>query len=485
MAQGRPLLDRNYSYTLMADVHGDEIRYEENRAASSLPSSSSSSSSSSSNKKYKQNDSTSNPSPFRILSNELNQSILLKNIQSMITDRVSDTELCKRVAELCYSVSSDTMSKPGDAPTSLPTPPSWVNCDTQTFWDEINRMMHFYTDRELDVYYYRTNIRDIGWNEFVRRRRGGRIIFIEQTEDYQEAWEASGFEHPWWASAVPTTPKEHFLYMCKKRQLASMPGTTVGNFYEVFDLEQEYSFLAAFWRMFDLTAEQIQSGVQMPAFTTIMQGMLTSEDEGKWYGARPVWRKHHTYMKLFRNFHPKVRFSNANIAMTAVKQRWKNLRHVGTRLQTNPFVVYAAMTTNPEAARFMQPELAALRTFVNMCMDTFESNPNLFYYNDRYGTHPTLLPHDENEVIHPFFAKVSDEIKSDVDFARRAVLLDGSNMSWAPQSLKRNVEFVKDVILREAYSVNSAEEHVDADVLARARELYYAEQGAGLDVIQD
>ena len=466
----------------MADVHGDEIRYEENRAASSLPSSSSSSSS---NKKYKQNDSTSNPSPFGILSNELNQSILLKTIQSMITDRVSDTELCKRVSELCYSVSSDTMSKPGDAPTSLPTPPSWVNCDTQTFWDKLNQMMHFYTDRQLDVYFHRTDIRDIGWNEFVRMRREGRIIYLEQTEDYQNAWQASFHRHPWWASAVPTTPKEHFLYMCKKRQLALMPQSTIISFYEVFDLEQSDSFLAAFWRMFGLTQEQIQSGVQMPAFTIIMQGMLTSENQGRWYGAEEVWRVHRTYTKLFRNFHEDVRFNNANIAMTAVKQNWKNIEYVGTALQTHPFVVYAAMTTNPEAARFMQPELAANRTFVDMCMDTFEANPYVFYYNDRYGKNSTQTLHNDDEEIHPFFAKVSDEIKADFDFARRAVLLDGSNMSWAPESLKRNVEFVKDIILREAYSIESAEEHVDADVLVRARERIYAEEAAGLIVIQD
>jgi hypothetical protein len=475
-AQGRPLLDKDYDYIRMADVHGDEIRYEENLVS---PSSSSSSSSSSSNKKFNQGTAITNPSPFKLLSNEVNQSILLKNIQSMITERVSEPTICRRVAELCYSVSGDTMSKPGDTPTSLPTPPSWVNCDTQAFWDELNRIMHFYTDRGVDVHYssIRLDIRDIDWNEFVRRRRERQIVFMEQTEAYQNAWEASGNRHPWWASAVPTTPKEHFVYMCKKRQFALMSSTTVVTLYEEFDLEQEDSFLAAFWSMFGLTEAQIKSGVQVPAFTNVVEGMLISENKGRWDSARPVWRAHHTHTKLFPNFDEKVRFNNANIAMVAIKVNWNNIKWMGNVLQTNPFVVYGAIMSNSEASRFMQPELGAIREFVDMCMNMFEMNPNVFYFNNRYKRDANAAIPDD-EFVHPFFTKVSDTIKADVEFARRAVLLDGSNMSWAPRALKTNVEFVKEVMKLAVYSIDSVEEHVDAAVLMRATELLDAERAS-------
>lgn len=453
-APAQKRLGKNYDRESMASIHGDKMEYEENRASKKKKSGSGSN-----------EDKNDSPSPFQILPNEISQSILintLDTIKEWIRDGTGDTDICKRVAELCYSVTKDTMS---------------INCDTQTFWDEMNRLLHFYTDRWRSIEHILSitpaiysehmlpasqNL-DISWDEFVNLRKDGKIVFMEQTEAYKNAWLANfKNDHPWWAMNVPTTPKQHFIYMCKKKQFVLMSNPTIVDLYERFDLEGDDSYLGAFFSMFGLTEEQINSGVQIPGYTEVVEGMLTSEKEGKWYNARSSLKSRHAHKSLFRNFDERVRFNIRNISQHAVQINWKNLEYVGPKLQADALVVFPAIIVNCKSAVWMSPSLGADRGFVDLCLLIFNLT---FKFN--VGDHAAA----QVQYMYEFFRKVSDEIKSDIEFAKKAVLVDGSNMSWAPEALKKNVEFVKEVIQLDRHSLYAAETYVDEAVVLQAEAL--------------
>lgn len=369
-------------------------------------------------------------SPFKLLPESLKKRILMEVVLEFdkFNDTASDKLVCDRVSQLCYSVTKDT--KPGE---SNAFAPPWINCDDDTFWDELNFQMNFYNESVTENY---------RWEQFRQDRMEEKVIFMEQTTGFWRALNKHDNVLPPFASKPPSTPKEHFQYMCRKSILTNM------NIQTYIDLLTDYkwhlhdSYLHQIFNVFGISNDNITANVFIPKFKEIAVKLATFQDnEGDKFSTeleKAAVITFHEQTRFYKRFREEYRLNSGNeFAISIMQIDSDNLAIMEDNFKDDEDVVYAAVMHWNQSIQWASERLKRDKTFLMRIVSAFLNNPYQYYKEYQGVEMPEQI----------FFDLIYEDVLKDDEFMRLALKLDGSLLGRAPESIKNDYNFVKEIVL--------------------------------------
>ena len=368
--------------------------------------------------------------PFKLLPNHLKLTIL-KQV-ALAPDSYGgapyDQMVCDRISRLCYAVTKDT--KPGES-NQFASP--WINCDDDSFWDEINYHMGFYKEPDNEKY---------KWAEFRRDRMNGKVVFMEQTDGFLSALANHNNELPPWASRPPSTPKEYFQYMCRKVILTEMSVETYIDLLTDYRDNRGRSYLDSIFEVFSIPDSAILERVFIPRYKKLVIRLSTFQDEIDTFSydklKKDGLKDIHEGIHLYKRFRERYRLDGGNeVAIGMVKIDPFKLNLLEYKWKDDEEVVYAAVLEWSHSMRFASDRLKGDKMFLLIVVYGFLEN--------RYEYYKVYEGMDSAGKI--FFEYINPSMLEDDEFMRVAIKLDGSLLSVAPDSIKNDYEFVKQIVI--------------------------------------